>query len=316
MKFIRLSLFFVFCYNYPGFVTCNLMDGQLGNQFFQIAHILAYAWDNDCKPIIPNIKRAMGGDKNVLYFYKLLDKCGDDPEKSEFLNWHYVLKRHINFSFFNDYYFPNIFRDYSSLKEKNVRFYGCYSSFRYFDKYRANILNLFQLPEYKQNEIKAKHTIVFDSPKTVAVHIRTGSLANCSNFQGLEFYYKHMSAFDKDTLFVICSDRIGWVKEHFKDWPFKMYFPEDDHISDLYVMSQCKHMICSLMSTYAFWAAYLNTNPNKKIIGHFYSRDWDKFVPEEWKFYPKSWQVEIFPEKPLSDYPDMCKYENSSIDNP
>lgn len=77
-------------------------------------------------------------------------------------------------------------------------------------------------------------------------------------------------------------------------------------------MTQCNGIICSIMSTFAFWAIYLNKNITTKSI-HAHWHPW----PNEQviQFWPKDWPVEVFPQANFEDYPTMGKYKNSSLDN-
>lgn len=281
------------------FVTCNL-GGQLGNQFYDIAHMLAFAWDNNLIPVMPDIKSGMSGKENEEYFYKLID--ADSLNKLNYVKWSEI--RVKDWKVHDIHTHKNIEYELAT----NPRFTGFFETYRYFDKYKDRILDLFQLHPEKQNQIKNKFKDIFTHPNTVAVHIRTGDYPRVLFFPGLEFYYNKMATFDKqNTLFVVCSDRINWVKEKFTDWPFNIVYPDCDHITELYLMTQCKHIIMSIQSTYGFWAAYLNTNPNKKVFAHNSTglTDW----------YPQEWYIENFPDKAAPDYPDMAFYDNKSLDN-
>ena len=77
---------------------------------------------------------------------------------------------------------------------------------------------------------------------------------------------KAIKQMPKDSLFLIFSDDIAWCKANFPDLPEKFVFIEGnaDH-EDLLLMSHCKNnIICN--STFSWWAAWLNSNPEKKVI--------------------------------------------------
>lgn len=291
----KLILFFYVFYSYSNYVTCRL-DGQLGNQFFQIAHMLAYAWDNNLTPVLPDINRAMAGKQNYLYFHKLFKR---HKIKNKKLHWE-IVKETV----------PDcVYQSFDYLHHKNIELCGFFVSSRYFDKYRNKILDLFQLPQNKQAEINNKYKDLLNERNLVAVHIRTGDFSlkqSALYFPGLDFYYQKMSSFDSNTTFLICSDRPGWVKEKMKAWPFKTVFVKADHVTELYLMTQCNHIILSARSTFGYWAAYLNKKPNRRVIAHNGTgyKDW----------YPDDWEVECFP-CPVEEYADMAKFENLSLDN-
>lgn len=293
-KYVFLATFFIAKSN---FVTCRL-DGQLGNQFFQVAHMLAYAWDNNTVPVFPNINEALGGRFNREYFHKVKNLCA--KKEIEKINWKVVREVGNCREYQPIDFYPGI----------NINFHGFFISSRYFDKYKNRLLELFQLPEYRQVEIRRKYKNIFDYKNRVAVHIRTGDFSSKQHkiyFPGLDFYCNKMASFGKNTLFVICSDRPGWVKEKFKNAPFNIIYPEADYISEFYLMTQCKHIICSIRSTYSFWAAYLNINSNKKVIAFNGAKNTD--------WYPEGWIVDTFFPDELNDYSDMKFFKNMSLDN-
>jgi hypothetical protein len=72
----------------------------------------------------------------------------------------------------------------------------------------------------------------------------------------------------------------------------KVYFIEGNpHYIDFYFMSLCTHQVVSPESTFSWWAAWLNRNPNKMVI-----------APSTWagrhdnETVPPSWiKLELFP---------------------
>ena len=77
------------------------------------------------------------------------------------------------------------------------------------------------------------------------------------------------------------SDDINWVKENlpleraiYIDWNKGL-----DSWQDMALMSMCKHNIIA-NSTFSWWGAWLNNNPNKIVI----SPDWSgtDMIPDSW----------------------------------
>lgn len=75
-----------------------------------------------------------------------------------------------------------------------------------------------------------------------------------------EYYERAMAMFPKER-FLIFSDDLPWCKERFKGCDFS----DNDEVEDLNRMASCKSQIIA-NSSYSWWAAYLNPNPNKKVI--------------------------------------------------
>ena len=98
----------------------------------------------------------------------------------------------------------------------------------------------------------------------------------------LEYYRKAMDYIRErvdNPKFYVFADNPSWVKEHFKglDYTLVEGNPPSGWGShfDMQLMSCCKHNIIS-NSTYSWWGAFLNKNPEKMVI-----------LPHQW-FNPKS----------------------------
>ena len=98
-----------------------------------------------------------------------------------------------------------------------------------------------------------------------------------------------MDLFPEDALFVVCSDNIPLCKKAFQDSSKNIKIIEEEHgYMDLFLMSLCHHNIIS-NSSFSWWAAYLNRNPNKIVIGpkKWFNTENPKYdtsdlLPDEW----------------------------------
>ena len=86
------------------------------------------------------------------------------------------------------------------------------------------------------------------------------------------------------------KDDILWAKKTFKKDNF--YVSEtNDPMKDFAMIMSCDHNITCHLTTFGWWAAYLNTNPNKKVIApknYFYDQ------PSHYKrpgFFPDDWTL-------------------------
>ena len=86
------------------------------------------------------------------------------------------------------------------------------------------------------------------------------------------------------------SDDSDWVKRQFEDLPYSIIFidhnKEENSWKDMLLMSSCRHAIIA-NSSFSWWAAWLNTHPEKIIIAPkhwFKTKDLDTttLLPEEW----------------------------------
>jgi len=235
------------------FVTLEY-QGELGNKLFQTATAIAYAKDNNLRLILPKESRSSKGLRKIL---PKLD-FGKAPQNTELLE---------------EKSSPYV---YSPLpKKSNCCLKGFFISEKYFKKYEKDIKERFAASKRLKLSLQRKHPKVFNHKCSVALHIRTfakdlGDLGNklyeTYPPPDLNYIKKAISQFPDNALFVVCSDKISWCKKFLENIPKNFYFVEGQkNFEDLYLMSLCDHMITS-NSTFSWWAAYLNCNPNKKII--------------------------------------------------
>ncbi|MDN3506144.1 MAG: alpha-1,2-fucosyltransferase [Simkaniaceae bacterium] len=237
------------------YVTCRIR-GQLGNQLFQIATTLAHAWDNNMHPIFPELQQTHNNIPANLkrIFYRLDANSLPRPVLSTF-------EQMDNFEYVE---IPN---------NPDLYLRGYFQTWEYFDHHRDRIREIFSPGASELAKLQLKHTNLLNHPFTVGVHVRTFNKqwSNIIPFVGLKYYKEAMDLFPSDALFVIFSDRINWCKQHFSQFNRQMIFIEDqDHIEDFILMSMLDHNIIG-NSSYSWWAAYLNQNPDKYVVApsHF-----------------------------------------------
>lgn len=138
------------------------------------------------------------------------------------------------------------------------------------------------------------------STESVSIHIRRGDYLNPENqaiYGGIcteEYYERAISYVEKkieSPHFYIFSDDAEYAK---KTYTKDNYTVVDinhgrDSFFDMHLMGCCKHNICA-NSTFSFWGARLNANPEKLMIRPLKQRntcDW--YVPEIMKQLWKGW---------------------------
>jgi hypothetical protein len=236
------------------YVTCQL-SGQLGNQLFEIAATLAYAWDNGVDPIFPELNRL---DHDIpLNKEKIFYKLDASPLPRPILN---TFSQYINFRKFDIPYQPDL------------NLVGFFQSWKFFHHHRKKVLDTFILKKEDDTALRLKFADLLKHSCTVGIHVRTFNeyWHSVIPFVGLDYYKKAMEQYPKNALFVVFSDRINWCKHHFKKFKRRMIFIDgQSHIEDLFLMSMMKHnIICN--STFSWWAAYLNRNPKKIVVAPYY----------------------------------------------
>ncbi len=249
------------------------LTGQIGNQFFIIATTTSLALDLSATPTFPDL---------------LSDSSNNIPLNFQKVFYHLNTKTPRISS---EYHEPVYYYKPLPLK-KNIRLFGYFQSEKYFKHHKKEILELLgPHPEIKEY-LGSKYKNLISHPNTVAVHLRSyydyDPQQKIFMQYGRKYYEKAMSLFPSDTLFVVFSNDMNMCKRELIPIKRPMIFIEGEaHYHDLYLMSMCKHQIIG-NSSFSWWGAYLNTNPDKKVIAppHWYNLNFgldDKdVVPEEW----------------------------------
>jgi len=144
---------------------------------------------------------------------------------------------------------------------------GFFQSEKYFSHCQQQILDAFKLYCPPIN-------------KTVSIHVRRGDyLQNQGRFNlvSMEYLDKAITFFyDKGYhTFIVFSDDIPWCKENINKNVFKnctfFYSENKPELYDMTLMSGCEHHIIGNGSSFSWWGAWLNRNPNKIVV-----------APEKW----------------------------------
>lgn len=252
-------------------ISCNLQGG-LGNQMFQIAAAYALALRNNTTSCfdLSGCYTPLQGNTSIKYINNFFSKLNNF--KNDNCNKIY---NETKFSFEK---IPD---------EKELILNGYFQSEKYFKDFKNEIINLFNIPE--SEEIK-KYLLEFhnkNKPITV-VHVRRGDYLNNLLFHSVcsaEYYMKAMNKIGESN-FIFVSDDMEWVKENFKGeniW----YSNFTDEINDFLLMVYSDNIVIS-NSSFSWWGAYLNKNPNKTIIapknwfGPKGPKDIKDIIPNNW----------------------------------
>ena len=156
-----------------------------------------------------------------------------------------------------------------------VYFRGYFQSANFFNNIK-DIHKIFSFQEEKISKQSKEILTFIQQCNAVSIHIRRGDyLVKChkDNFGGIcttEYYQKAidiMCSKVANPYFFIFSNDIEWCKQNIK-LPHIYYVncnKGKDSWQDMFLMSKCKHNIIA-NSTFSWWGAYLNENPQKIII--------------------------------------------------
>ena len=171
------------------------------------------------------------------------------------------------------YYSPSVIEE---LGEKKY-FQGYWQSYHYFEAYHHQIREAFgfSLPLDEKNDQLVQK---IQSTTSVSLHLRRGDYLHnkkALNFHGIcpiDFYLKALAFIkQKNTQFelFVFSDDAEYAYHAFKShMPSSIIVAHNkglDSWKDMYLMSLCKHNIIA-NSTFSWWSAWLNANPEKKVI--------------------------------------------------
>lgn len=154
---------------------------------------------------------------------------------------------------------------------------GWHQSCFFADSIREALLWDFMFDITQKAELKEISEQIRDK-NAVGVHIRRGDYLEGNNawLYGdicTPTYYKkaieYIQANTDNVIFCFFSNDIEWVKNKYR-YENAMFISETMFIDyqdwyDMYLMSQCKHNIIA-NSTFSWWGAWLNQNPEKIVI--------------------------------------------------
>ena len=274
--------------DYSNLFVTTYITGGIGNQLFRVANVLAYAWKYSLTPIFKSSTKSLCPNEywnthfprdvywnNVFRNLEVIKKL---PSKLITFN-----EKEIVYNKIPDPEKILSLKKSTLRKNKGIIFDGYFGSVKYFDKYREKLLShIFYIDPLEKDYLKKKFAEIFDENIiTVALHIRRGdTLLQTDRFTNLtetDYYQKSISFFEekfsKNKLnFIIFSDDPEWSKNYMKTQFSKLnqIFPIEKDYIELYLMSCCNHQIIS-NSTFSWWAAYLNTFPEKIVCA---PRNW------------------------------------------
>lgn len=170
--------------------------------------------------------------------------------------------------------------------EKNLILSGYWQNMHYIEPIRIELIRQFQLaiPTGKQYfEIRKR----IAETNSIGVHVRRGDFVALGWDKGADYYINAMNCI-RDMLpyarFYIFSDDPSWAREQIVDSrDCEQVVLEEDHsdVKEFDLLRSCRHQIIS-ESTFGWWAAFLNDNPEKHVCipfdcrGDIWADDWQR----------------------------------------
>ncbi|HRG37135.1 MAG TPA: alpha-1,2-fucosyltransferase [Bacteroidia bacterium] len=186
------------------------------------------------------------------------------------------------------------------FKDGDVNLEGYFQSEKYFEHCKKLVLAQLELDYKHQNTVNELYSKINpNNLETVAIHVRRGDYVTnpgTNEYHGVLplSYYEHAIEVASSSrkllnqpLFVVFSDDIDWCKENIKSELLNIHFMEQNgSVIDLFLMSKCDHQIIA-NSSYSWWSAYINSNPDKIVIAPEYwfkggPKNTDDLIPKNW----------------------------------
>lgn len=262
-------------------ISSKLMGG-LGNQMFQIAaaHALALRNNTESGFDLSQCYTPAQGNKASKYRENIFKNINDVSINANYIN-------NLIYDDLDKIYKENSFSYNEIPFIIDIYMIGYFQSEKYFLDYKNEILNLFSITDTTLVNDYLYGFKFMNRPIT-AVHVRRGDYLNHPEFHpvlSIKYYQEAMKQIG-DSSFIFISDDMEWVKNNFRG-PNIWYSNFTDEINDFKLLTLCDNNIIA-NSSFSWWGAYLNKNPNKKIIapkkwfGPLGPQDTQDLIPSDW----------------------------------
>jgi hypothetical protein len=256
-------------------ITAHVMGG-LGNLLFIVATCFALSKRYKVKlRFYCNANVWRDGKRRMIQCYKIFENFDIDC----------VNNRKSGITFREPYFF------YDSItidRRNHSCIYGYFQSFKYFDKYKSEFINMLHNPYkdevdhvltelLKQTAMNQNDGSGLPASKKiqelefVSIHVRrTDYLALSDIHLNLDttYYEEAISNFSREkSIFLIFSDDVEFIQKEplFQNLVNKNIVTNQDDEYCFWLMAACDHNIIA-NSSYSWWASYINSNPNKLVI--------------------------------------------------
>ena len=241
----------------------SFIQGGLGNQLFQIAAGFSLAKKLEVDFILHDGQHHLPKQGSRIETYKT------------------NILKNIRFSDLSQHPFKPFIWELAKFNPipqiDNQLLIGYFQSEKYFEDHIEDIKKLFALPK------------VTLPPNSVSLHVRRGDYLSSPDIHPTltsDYYYKALDLIgDYSNIYVFTDSEIP------PDLKLDnmIVVSKNSDYDDLIMMSSCEHNIIA-NSTFSWWAAYLNSNQDKKIIA---PKTWfGPKVAHDWQdIYCKGWEV-------------------------
>jgi hypothetical protein len=262
-------------------ISC-IIQGGLGNQLFQIFAILAYGLETGHQVVFPFETETPGITRRVSYWDTMLIHIRELTTKN--------VKRNITNSMiygssqriqYTQHHFV-MMPDLPKTNDKTIyTFNGYFQSYKYFKQVEKDIFKFINLDEQLRMVKKEVFTPEFDTSEySISMHFRLGDYKHLQQYHCIiePSYYRDALVYilkeantqrKKITVYYACEPEDNLYVERvintlWREFQYIRFYKLKDS------MACCQSNIIA-NSTFSWWSAYLNQNPNKIVC-----------FPEKW----------------------------------
>ncbi|KAI0226868.1 Galactoside 2-alpha-L-fucosyltransferase 2 [Lamellibrachia satsuma] len=166
---------------------------------------------------------------------------------------------------------------YEKLPESNVKLWGYFQCWKYFQRYNNDLRREFTFNESirtKSMDYLKNITRMHNSRNItfVGVHVRRGDRVHSQLYRvASKLYITHaMDDFRRNFTkvhFVVCSDDISWCKENLGQQKNVSFSVGRSPVDDFVVLSMCNHTI-STVGTFSWWVGWLAGGTTTYYVNH------------------------------------------------
>ena len=267
------------------------MGAGLGNQMYEYAFYLQLKNLYPAQEIKVDTKYAFPYAHNGIELFNIFSIIPSTATKEEVLN---LASRHIlngegfqkksilskviyhyriypkSMFVMNDYteFYPELFR---LSMTKSYYLFGPFANYRYFRDIKDTVISTYIFPEIKDNRNLAYKSQI-ENTNSVSIHIRKGDYVKEGITLTPKNFYDEairiLESKENKLQYYIFTDDSQYARELFPDIDRFIVVEGNEgknSFRDMQLMSMCRHNITA-NSTFSFWGAYLNRNPNKIVI--------------------------------------------------
>lgn len=251
--------------------------GGLGNQMFQ--YVLYYKFQKKEKLVF--IDRSFKSDRSYeLDKWKILPREISpliasiyNNNRNYFWNRVFIYYRGLKKSKYTENPFA-FYHDYNNIH--NIYFEGYWQNLKYFEDIEPDIRKAFN---YHKISLCPRNTVWNDrinKTESVAIHVRAGDYLTPSEIKcygdicTTAYYEQAIDYIDhcvKNPVYYVFSNDLDYARSILpeREYVFVEGNTEADAIEEMMLMRSCKHQIIA-NSTFSWWAAWLNDNPEKHVV--------------------------------------------------